>query len=51
MPLQSHIQYEIILWGSMYAKSNFNKIQRLQNECVKLITNNKNIGEAFRQTN
>ena len=35
--MQSHIQYGIAIWGSMCSKTQLNKIQHIQDECLKYI--------------
>ena len=40
--IQSHIEYGLILWGSMTTQDNLLCIQALQNKCVEIISKNKN---------
>ena len=35
--IQSHLLYGVYVWGTSTSKSNLNKIQRLQNKCVRII--------------
>ena len=46
--IQSHIDYGLILWGTMTTKDNLNRIQMLQNKCVELISKDKNIDTKFK---
>ena len=41
--IQSHIAYALLVWGSMCSKQKLNKIQKLQNQCLRLISNRKHI--------
>ena len=41
--IHSHITYALLVWGSMYSKQKLNKLQKLQNQCLKLISNRKHI--------
>ena len=41
--IQSHIAYALLVWGSMCSKQKINKIQKLQNQCLRLISNKKHI--------
>ena len=40
--IQSHIDYGLILWGSMTTQDNLSRIQSVQNKCVEIISKNKN---------
>ena len=35
--IQVHLLYCVYIWGTLTSKSNLNKIQRLQNKCVRII--------------
>ena len=35
--IQSHLLYGVFIWGTLTSKSNLNKIQRLQNKCVRIL--------------
>ena len=39
--LGSHIQYGIILWGNGATKTQINKIQKIQNKCIKIHSKQK----------
>ena len=39
--IQSHIDYGLILWGSMTTQNNLLHIQSVQNKCVEIISRNK----------
>ena len=43
--LGSHIQYGIILWGNGATKTQINKIQKIQNKCIKYITNKNSVAQ------
>ena len=45
--IQSHIDYGLVLWGSMTTKDNLNRIQSLQNKYIEVICKNKNIETSF----
>ena len=40
--IQSHIDYGLIMWGSMTTQENLSHIQLVQNKCVEIISKNKN---------
>ena len=42
--IHSHISYGLLVWGPMCSKQNLKKLQTMQNQCLKLITNKKFIG-------
>ena len=37
--IYSHLVYGIITWGNMIKKEHLNKLQKLQNQCISLISN------------
>ena len=39
--IKSHIDYGLILWGSMTTQNNLLRVQSLQNKCVEIISRNK----------
>ena len=39
--IQSHIDYGLILWGSMTRQNNLLHVQSVQNKCVEIISRNK----------
>ena len=39
--IQSHIDYGLILWGSMTTQNNLLHVQFVQNKCVEIISRNK----------
>ena len=39
--IQSHIDYGLILWGSMTRQNNLLRVQLVQNKCVEIISGNK----------
>ena len=39
--IQSHIDYGLILWGSMTRQNNLLRVQSVQNKCVEIISGNK----------
>ena len=39
--IQSHIDYGLILWGSMTTQNNLLRVQSVQNKCVEIISRNK----------
>ena len=39
--IQSHIDYGLILWGSMTRQNNLSCVQSVQNKCVEIISRNK----------
>ena len=39
--IQSHIDYGLILWGSMTTQDNLSRVQSVQNKCVEIISRNK----------
>ena len=43
--LGSHIQYGIILWGNGATKTQINKIQKIQNKCIKYIANKNSVAQ------
>ena len=45
--IQSHIDYGLVLLGSMTTKDNLNRIQSLQNKCIDIISKDKNIETSF----
>ena len=36
--IQSHLNYELVLWGNMSSTTLLNKLQKAQNKCMNLIT-------------
>ena len=46
--IQSHINYGLILWGSMTRQNNLLRLQSVQNKCVEIISGNKNIELNFK---
>ena len=40
--IQSHIDYGLILWGTMTTQNNLLRVQSVQNKCVEIISRNKN---------
>ena len=46
--IQSHINYGLILWGSMTRQNNLLRVQSVQNKCVEIISGNKNIELNFK---
>ena len=47
--IQSHIDYGLVLWGSMTTKDNFNRMQSIQNKCIEIISRNKNAEDSFKK--
>ena len=47
--IQSHIDYGLVLWGSMTTKDNLNRIQSIQNKCIEILSKNKNIEKSFKK--
>ena len=41
--VHSHISYTLLVWGPMCSKQKLNKLQKLQNQCLRLIINKKHI--------
>ena len=39
--IQSHIDYGLILWGSMTRQDNLLRVQSVQNKCIEIISRNK----------
>ena len=39
--IQSHIDYGLILWGSMTRQDNLLHVQSVQNKCIEIISRNK----------
>ena len=39
--IQSHIDYGLLLWGSMTTQNNLLHVQLVQNKCVEIICSNK----------
>ena len=39
--LYSHLKYSIAIWGHMVSKHQLTKIKKIQNECLRLLTNTK----------
>ena len=39
--IPSHLLCSVYIWGTLTLKSNLNKIQRLQNKCVRIIDQKK----------
>ena len=37
--IHSHINYAIMVWGNMMSKSQLDRLQKQQNKCIRLITN------------
>ena len=46
--IQSHINYGLILWGSMTRQNNLLRVQSVQNKCVEIISGNKNCEFNYR---
>ena len=46
--IQSHINYGLILWGSMTRQNNLLRVQSVQNKCVEIISGNKNTELNFK---
>ena len=46
--IQSHINYGLILWGSMTRQNNLLRVQSVQNKCVEIIGGNKNSESNFK---
>ena len=47
--IQSHIDYGLVLWGSMTTKDNLNRMQSIQNKCIEIISRNKNAEDSFKK--
>ena len=47
--IQSHIDYGLVLWGTMTTKDNLNRIQSIQNKCIEIISRNKNVEDNFKK--
>ena len=47
--IQSHIDYGLVLWGTMTTKDNLNRIQSIQNKCIEIISRNKNVEDSFKK--
>ena len=45
--IQSHINYGLILWGTMTTKDNLNRVQSVQNKCVNLKIKSSNINTSY----
>ena len=41
--IHSHISYGLLVWGPMCSKQILKKLQSMQNQCLKLITNKKHL--------
>ena len=35
----SHLTYAMVVWGGMYSKGMLNKLQKMQNRCIKIVMN------------
>ena len=46
--IHSILTYGIVLWGSLLSQANLNKLQRIQNACVKTIDNKKSVNNEQR---
>lgn len=40
--IYSHIQYCVSIWGNMIAQQELQKLQRIQNKCIRLVSKRKN---------
>ena len=47
--IQSHIDYGLVLQGSMTTKDNLNRMQSIQNKCIEIISRNKNVEDSFKK--
>ena len=45
--IYSHLVYGCTIWGNMLRKDEMDKLQKLQNSCVRLITNRKDTSQSF----
>ena len=43
----SHLNYCLSCWGNMLSKQNLSKLQKIQNECIKVINNNKSTADMY----
>ena len=37
----SHLTYAMVIWSGMYSKGMLSKLQKMQNRCIKIISNNQ----------
>ena len=47
--LESHINYGLLIWGNNVSKEQINKLQRIQTECLKLITHKNKRGNLNKE--
>ena len=44
-----HLTYSIVIWGNMIQKSMLDKLQRIQNKCMKIIGPNRSLEVGYKQ--
>ena len=49
--IQSHLNYCLVLWGSMASCENLNKIKMIQNKCMKMIQPNSMASQTYKELN
>ena len=47
--IHSHLSYAILIWGSMLSTKQIQKLQKVQNTCLKIIEPSMNISESFKK--
>ena len=47
--IHSHLSYAISIWGSMLSTKQIQKLQKVQNTCLKIIEPSMNISELFKK--
>ena len=47
--IHSHLSYTILVWGSMLSTKQIQKLQKVQNTCLKTIEPSINIRESFKK--
>ena len=45
----SHLNYCLSCWGNMLSKQNLNKLQNIQNDCIKIINNNQTTTDMYKK--
>ena len=49
--IHSHLSYSILVWGSILKESNFKKLQRIQNACIRTMKPYMKLTEGFSDLN
>ena len=47
--IHSHLTYGLVNWGSLITNRDLDKLQKLQNQCVRLIDPKSNINQIYKK--